>query len=247
VAPRPAGLLRHGLGGGAGRPEVASLGIALAAVVLLPRIEFPAERAARQGDRVVPAGREGKPADRRAAVRAWESFSPARGSRPRDPHAPGPGEPRGSRARAAPRRILRAVAGLLQGGSPRARREGPREDGRVRSFRGSASPPPRHLHPGEGLGEGGRRRQEARGERQAQLPEGNRQLLLRARQHRARARPSRGRAEILEQGARRQPQVRTRQPAARRMARARRQARRSTRGRRSRRRIRRISGWSPKA
>ena len=51
--------------------------------------------------------------------------------------------------------------------------------GRLGSVARSAPPPPRHLHPGEGLGKGDRCGQEARGERQAQLPEGDRELLLR--------------------------------------------------------------------
>jgi hypothetical protein len=46
----------------------------------------------------------------------------------------------------------------LQGGPARPRRGGAREDGRGRCLARGPPPPSRHLHPGEGLGEGGRTR-----------------------------------------------------------------------------------------
>src|SRR5437763_793809 len=70
-----------------------------------------------------------------------------------------------------------------------------------------APPAARHLHPGEGLGEGDRGGEEARGERQAQLPARDRELLLRACHRRAHARPRRRSAGVPRAGARGEPQM----------------------------------------
>ena len=141
------------------------------------------------------------------------------------------------------------AAGLLQGGPARPRRSGAGEDGRVGPLARSPSPPARHLHPGEGLGEGHRRGAQARGERQAQLPEGDRQLLLRARDHRGDPRPPRGGAGAAS--------TRRSRPTASACARTCCAAsgspataatrRRSPRGRRSSRRTRPISASRPRA
>src|SRR5258708_20620849 len=117
------------MGGGTGGSEVAAVRIARAALVVLPRPEFSPERAARQGDRVLPAGGEGESADGGAAVRARQPLSPPRRGRPRDPHAPGPHEPRGPSPRAAARGLLRALAGLFQGGGPPSPPAGALHDG----------------------------------------------------------------------------------------------------------------------
>ena len=67
--------------------------------------QLPAERAARQGDRGVHRGRQGRSADRRAALRARQPVPPPRRVRPRDPHAPEPARARrpARRAEARPR------------------------------------------------------------------------------------------------------------------------------------------------
>ena len=126
-------------------------------------------------------------ADRGAAVRAGQPLSPARRGRPRDPHAPGPGESRGPRR---PRSGARRPSSCRRTTSRRACSTTPSRCSRKHG----ASPIRRrevHRHLldiyiqekdwGKAIDAG----QEARGERQAQLPEGDRELLLRARDHRA--------------------------------------------------------------
>ena len=88
------GVLRAGLDRRAHRHQAPAARVARAAAVVFPRPQFPAERAARQGDRVVHRGGQGRPADDRPALRAGQPVPAAGRDRPRDPDAPEPARPR---------------------------------------------------------------------------------------------------------------------------------------------------------
>jgi lipopolysaccharide biosynthesis regulator YciM len=171
--------------------------------------------------------------------RAWRG-------RPRDPHAPGPGEARRPARRRAGARPRSSSPGLLQGGPARPRRGGARQ-------MAEADPSP-EVHASSSTstsrrrtGKGDRRGAQARGERQAQLPARDRQLPLRDRDHRARARAQRGRAgaprEALESN---RKCVRANLLRGEWLARDGRHERRSRRGRRSSRRIPHTSASPPR-
>ena len=99
VAARAAALLRARLAGRAHRHQAARVGIARAADVVLQGPQLPPERAARQGDRGVHRGGQGRSADGRAALRARQPLPAARRGRARDPHAPEPRRAHRSRRR----------------------------------------------------------------------------------------------------------------------------------------------------
>ena len=84
-----------GLGWIAARIDIKHLltRVAQRPAVVLPRPQLPAERAARQGDRVVHRGGQGRPADGRPAFRARQPVPPAGRDRARDPDAPEPPRP----------------------------------------------------------------------------------------------------------------------------------------------------------
>ncbi len=93
LLPIAAAVLRAGLDRRAHRHQAPAARIARAAAVVLPRPQLPAERAARQGDRVVHRGGQGRSADDRPALRAGLAVPPPGRDRPRDPHAPEPARP----------------------------------------------------------------------------------------------------------------------------------------------------------
>src|SRR4029077_15398613 len=70
VAVRVRAVLRPGLARGARRHQAIALGVPAPASLVLPRAQLPAERAARQGDRGLHRGGQGRPRDGRAAFRA---------------------------------------------------------------------------------------------------------------------------------------------------------------------------------
>ena len=93
AAADPGAVLRARLDRRAHRHQASAARVARAAAVVFPRPQFPAERAARQGDRVVHRGGQGRSADHRPALRARLAVPPAGRDRPRDPHAPEPARP----------------------------------------------------------------------------------------------------------------------------------------------------------
>ena len=109
--------LFFGLGWIAARIDIQQIvsRIARAAALLLQGPQLPAERAARQGDRGLHRGGQGRPGDGRAALRARQPVPPARRVRPRHPHAPEPARARRPRRRAEAAGAVRARPGLPQG------------------------------------------------------------------------------------------------------------------------------------
>ena len=101
VAARLSAVLRPGLDRRAHRHPPDRVRVARAAALVLQGPQLPAERAARQGDRGVHRGGEGRSRDDRAALRARQPVPPPRRVRPRDPHAP---EPARARRTSAPSR-----------------------------------------------------------------------------------------------------------------------------------------------
>ena len=122
AAADPRGVLRAGLDRRAHRHQAPAARVAGAAAVVLPRPQFPAERAARQGDRVVHRGGQGRPADHRPALRAGQPVPAAGRDRPGDPHAPEPPRPAGPARGQAAGGELRAGAGLPPRRAARPRR-----------------------------------------------------------------------------------------------------------------------------
>ena len=90
--------------GSAGSRRASTSGSSSAESRALPTVlfqgpQFPAERAAGQGDRGLHRGGEGRSPDHRAAFRAGQPVPPPRRGGARDPHAPEPGRAPRSRAR----------------------------------------------------------------------------------------------------------------------------------------------------
>ena len=193
-------------------------GVARAAEFLFQGAQFPAQRAARQGDRGVHRGGQGRPGNRRAALRAGQPVPPARRKRPRDPHAPAPARARRPRRRAARRGAVRARPGLPEGGHPRPRRGGVRQAARRRRMRGASAlqGAARDLPAGEGLGQGRRRWRSGSSARPGQSrAQGDRRTsYCELAADRGDAFAARRRARASGGGAGGQPQVRARQPAA---------------------------------
>ncbi len=181
MAVRVRAVLRAGLARGARRHQAAALGIAAAAALVFQGPQLPAERAARQGDRGLHRGGQGRPGDGRAALRAGEPVPPPRRDRARDPHAPEPAGTSGSGRGAAAARHGRAGAGLSQGRASRScGRDVSQAQGLAASRRG-AEIPARDLSAGKGLDEGRRDRARAGKGLRAVRAKRNRELLLRAR------------------------------------------------------------------
>ena len=141
--------------------------------------QFPAQRAAGQGDRGVHRGRQGRAADHRAAFRAGLAVSPPRRGRARNPHASEPGRARRPAATAEVRRAVRARAGLPEGGTARPRGGIIRETQRQSARGGRAQIPARDLRAGKGLAEGHRYRATVGAGDGTIAPEGNCEFLLR--------------------------------------------------------------------
>ena len=158
-------------------------------------LNFPAERAARQGDRGFHRSRQSRSADRRAPFRARQPVPPARRGRARHPHAPEPRRAARSAGRSEARGALRARAGLPQSGLlDRAEELFLKLDGTPHAEAG-AQVPARDLPAGEGLAESDRHRGKARIGHGPLAPERDREFLLRARERRddaSRARSPRG-------------------------------------------------------
>ena len=188
-------------------------------LVVFPRPQLPAERAARQGDRIVHRGGQGRPADGRSAFRAGQPVPPPGRDRPRDPHAPEPARPsRPSAGQAAATAVFELGAGLPPRGTARSRRGALHASSTARrSSIAALGHPAADLRAGEGLAEGDRRDPAHGGARQAAVLQGDRALLLRAGAGGAAALAiRRRRARIIDAGAGRIPGLRAGDDAARR-------------------------------
>ena len=126
---------------------------------LFPRPELPAQRAAGQGDRAVPAHRRTRQGHVRDAGRARPPVPPPRRSRPRDPPAPGSGRSGRDLNEAQKVQALLALgedymrSGLLDRAETRVHRS--RRDGPARAAGAEASD--RHLPGRARLGQGDRK------------------------------------------------------------------------------------------
>ena len=188
AAADPGAVLRAGLDRRAHRHQASAARIARAAAVVLPRPQFPAQRAARQGDRGVHRGRQGRSADDRPALRARQPVPPPGRDRPRDPHAPEPARPRrpaGARSARSRSSSWRRTS-TAPGSSTAPRSCFTKLDGSPFELQ-SLGIPAADLRAGKGLAEGDRRDAAHGGAGQAAVLQGDRALLLRAGAGRAAA------------------------------------------------------------
>ena len=179
-------VLRAGLDRRAHRHQASAARVARAAAVVFPRPQFPAERAARQGDRIVHRGGQGRSADDRPAFRARLAVPPAGRNRARDPHAPEPARPtrrcRPTSARWRPTSSRRTSIARACSIAPKTLFRQARRHA-VRAF--GAVAPDLDLRDGEGLAEGDRRDAADGGARQAAVLQGDRANIT-ASSHRPR-------------------------------------------------------------
>ena len=186
VAARLAAVLRPGLARRARRHQAAADRVARAAALLLQGPQLPAQRAARQGDRGLHRGGQGRSGDGRAAFRAGQPVPPPRRGRARDPHAPEPGRAPRPRAPSSACTRCSSSARITQGRAARPRRGAVRsscEDDAARRARrcASCSRSTSRRRTGTRRSTSPARWRPRPGSRCA---EGDRQLLLRAGGHR---------------------------------------------------------------
>ncbi len=247
----PGALLRPGLDRRAHRHQAPVARVARAAALVFQRAQFSAQRAARQGDRVVHRSGEGRSADGRPALCARLVVSPPGRNRSGDPHAPEPARPFRPVGRQARDGHLRTGAGFPARG-PAGPRRGIADQARRHVVRACiAGPPDRHLRTGEGLAEGHRRQRSGwRRWPSNRTSRKSRNTTANLRQSDAEERLRDRAAEYLDKALAEYKAVRARDHAAgRHRARAARskRTRPSPPGRRSSRRIPRSSRWPPSA